>query len=421
MDSTNVQRPPDIIAAFDVGRLMQETSQSGIIVFGAGVIGKVTLAALRQYGVSRITLCDNDENKQSTQLDGFVIAPPEHLRALPAQTPVLVAAVYLYPIMKQLQAMGFTRFYACSPLIEAAKDTASVLSTLSFAEQRSVALYAFSLRSLTNPESLNIKSLDVVLTEKCTLKCHDCANLMQYYVKPVNCDHSVIVSSIRRFMSCVDHLFEFRLLGGEPFIDKQIGDIIDELLRYENLSYIIIYTNGTLIPSAATLQALKNPRIQVQVTDYGPLSRNIKSVLALFCQHAINYSVTTFDKWQDCGDIEPRNRSTKELEEVYDKCCAADIYTLLHGTLYPCPFAAHVINLGAIPPQSAPQVHLGDDAVSEGGLRARIKAFVAPVPYHLSCMFCGGRDFGHATIPAAIQSPAPRPYKTIRDFPPANP
>ena len=31
---------------------------------------------------------------------------------------------------------------------------------------------------------LVIRSVDVVITEKCTLKCKDCANLMQYYQNP---------------------------------------------------------------------------------------------------------------------------------------------------------------------------------------------------------------------------------------------
>ena len=30
--------------------------------------------------------------------------------------------------------------------------------------------------------------MDVVITERCSLKCKDCANLMQYYEKPQNSD-----------------------------------------------------------------------------------------------------------------------------------------------------------------------------------------------------------------------------------------
>ena len=31
---------------------------------------------------------------------------------------------------------------------------------------------------------LNLKAMDIVVTERCSMKCRDCSNLMQYYVKP---------------------------------------------------------------------------------------------------------------------------------------------------------------------------------------------------------------------------------------------
>ena len=53
--------------------------------------------------------------------------------------------------------------------------------------------------------------MDVVITERCSLKCKDCANLMQYYEKPQNSDLEILFKSLDRMMECVDQIYEFRV------------------------------------------------------------------------------------------------------------------------------------------------------------------------------------------------------------------
>ena len=68
---------------------------------------------------------------------------------------------------------------------------------------------------------LNVKSIDVQITEKCSLKCKDCSNLMQYYQKPIDTEQGLLFKSIDKIMNCVDQLDEFRVLGGDPFMYKK--------------------------------------------------------------------------------------------------------------------------------------------------------------------------------------------------------
>ncbi len=44
-------------------------------------------------------------------------------------------------------------------------------------------MFAMKSENDKNNNILNVKHLDLVLTEKCSLKCKDCSNLMQYYAK----------------------------------------------------------------------------------------------------------------------------------------------------------------------------------------------------------------------------------------------
>ena len=53
---------------------------------------------------------------------------------------------------------------------------------------------------------------------------------MQYYKKPQNSEINVLFKSIERFMECIDNLDEFRVLGGDPFMNKELYKIINKLV-----------------------------------------------------------------------------------------------------------------------------------------------------------------------------------------------
>ena len=101
-----------------------------------------------------------------------------------------------------------------------------------------------TLESSCNHEIMTLSSLDIVVTERCTLKCKDCSNLMQYYTKPKNSDTQEILAAITKILLNV-RVKAIRLIGGEPLISKDLPDIIDFIHNNFNYQYdaIQIYTN----------------------------------------------------------------------------------------------------------------------------------------------------------------------------------
>jgi len=84
-------------------------------------------------------------------------------------------------------------------------------------------------------DKFHVSNVDIVITERCSLKCKDCANLMQYYARPNNSDHELLFRSVDKLMKCIDNLYEFRVLGGDPFMNKKMYEIINKLTVYENV------------------------------------------------------------------------------------------------------------------------------------------------------------------------------------------
>ena len=61
---------------------------------------------------------------------------------------------------------------------------------------------------------------------------------MQYYHKPQNSDTSLIFKSIDKFMECIDQVYELRVIGGDPFMNKEMYKIINKLVKYEKAKNI---------------------------------------------------------------------------------------------------------------------------------------------------------------------------------------
>jgi len=95
--------------------------------------------------------------------------------------------------------------------------------------QEIVDLYFFDIDSENNVNRLRVKSLGVVLTERCSLKCADCSNLMQHHQKLIGAEVEVLVQSVRNFLDTDDYVSELRLIGGEPLVSKNAERILDTI------------------------------------------------------------------------------------------------------------------------------------------------------------------------------------------------
>ena len=80
---------------------------------------------------------------------------------------------------------------------------------------------------------------------------------MQYYTKPQNAEMEDLFLSLDKIMSVIDSIDEFRVLGGDPFMNKEMYKVINKLDAYNSGARIAIYTNGQIIPRGENLDALE--------------------------------------------------------------------------------------------------------------------------------------------------------------------
>ena len=129
-----------------------------------------------------------------------------------------------------------------------------------------------------------MRSIDILVTERCSMKCQDCSNLMQYYIKPQNIENQTIIREIEEILSKIDHLFEIRLIGGEPFVNPNIYEMISYATNLSKVSYVVIYTNATIKLSKEKLLSnnINFNKLSFSITDYGDkLSRQLNQVTGI--------------------------------------------------------------------------------------------------------------------------------------------
>ena len=261
-----------------------------------------------------------------------------------------------------------------------------------------------------------LRSLDIMITTKCSMKCKSCANLMQYYVDAKNTDENIL-SAVKTLSDNVDAISEFRIIGGEPLMNKNWAKIVNGVIEQDSKREVFIYTNGTIAPKDDDLRSFKGKDINFYITNYGKLSKNINKMVESLEKHGIGYMNKPADYWVDCSSIRQHNRTPKENKTVFKECCAKHFYTLLNGKLYTCPFIANAANLNAIPLTSADYVDLTN---VNDNLRSKISKLVNMRNFFPACDFCDGRPLdpttaevydGQGFIKAAEQTTGPITFK----------
>lgn len=217
-----------------------------------------------------------------------------------------------------------------------------------------LAFFVSMIKIIFISSKLEIPSVEIVLTTKCTLKCKDCANLMPYYKEHLYEEKEVLLSDIERFISAVDHIYFFTLIGGEPFLYKDIDTIVDYLVKSEKVSYVKIITNGTIIPTENVLKAIKNKKVIIYISDYKKflpqIAKKQDDIIRLLSERNINYDIPSINEWYDTGvgNFSKRAYSTEETKKLYNKCFMKNCNTLLNGFFYMCSRGAHSMNLGFV-------------------------------------------------------------------------
>ncbi|MDR3766298.1 MAG: radical SAM protein [Butyricicoccus sp.] len=379
----------------------EQLAHRPIILFPFGRDGKAALDTFLAHGYTVRAIWDNRKYGQTYQ--GIPVEQPE------AITDEAVAVVLCAGA--SIQEMLLAQAQSLCPTVYLGGDVLRSMDLTHREYGNNFMLINQSIESewsQDHPHQLVLHSLELPITDRCSLRCRDCSNLMQYFTAPKDADIEQALADADQVLDSVDRIEQLRLLGGEPFVSRHLYRYVQHFAGHDKIEFIHIFSNGTIVPTGENLECLKHPKVFVNISNYGPLSRHIPEIEALFQREHILYRVADVTEWTDCASITEHHRSPERLAQVFGDCCASRLLTLRGGRLFICPFLANAQALHAIPAAADESLLLSQYSKDE--LTDALQRFLAKTSFR-GCDFCNGRPRGVVNIPAAVQAKEPRSYR----------
>jgi organic radical activating enzyme len=367
-------------------------NKSPVIIVAAVREAEAIKYACESNGIEVAAFCDSEKRKTLNPFCGKKVIHTPDLKDHYPVASFVIASQHIQDVAEQLTEMGYENFYSALEILENFDhNNFNYLISKEYMSSR-LSSYKKTHQAYFKSDIIYMRSLDVMITTKCSLKCESCSNLMQYYKSAENFTFEKIIAGIDTLTSNVDEISEFRIIGGEPLMNKDWARIIDGILIRKPSRKIFIYTNGTIPPKEQDMDLLKKYGCNINfiITDYGSLSKNINILESSIKKNKFAFIRTPPENWIDCSTIRHHKRDVAALKEVFKQCCVKYVYTLLNGKLYRCPFIANAANLKAIPDNPSNYVDLEN---KESNIKNKIKKLVNVRTFFPACDFCDGRPY----------------------------
>ena len=383
-----------------------------MIIFGAAIVGEATFHAIQAKGEFVTYFLDN---RIEGELLGVPIIKMDNLKSISKNARFVLTSPNISDMITPLERLGFRNWVSCGDFLRDFDISGIEFNSINGSNKQSrytpehvkylIRTCLHHHDNYMTPSLLTVQSVDLIVTEKCSMKCRDCSNLMQYYESPQNADLEQTLGSIDDLCARMDEVYEVRVIGGEPFVNKEVHLIIEKLTAQSKIKKVSVFTNATIVPREHQWAALQHPKVRLFITDYDELSRNIRPLVAALEARGIAFVSEKANGWTDCASLTKHNRTPEQNAALFDQCCAKNLATLADGRLYRCPFSANAAKLSAVPDYRQDYLDVATAAKIE------VRDFLRNKPYIEACDHCNGRSYGDTVITPAIQTKAPLKYQ----------
>lgn len=237
-------------------------------------------------------------------------------------------------------------------------------------------------------DGIVLSQVQVCVTTKCTLRCRDCTDLMQYYAQPYHVPFASVIRDIEMLFSKVHFIRVLGIYGGETFLYPHFAELLDWLnARRDKFGMINTAVNGTVMPSDDLCRALRSTKAVVMISDYGAFSIRKNDIINKLREKEVFCQTMQFQKdikWYPYGrPVYDINESDTELDEKFLNCSSRLVCNHLYrGKFYYCAFIAHMEELFGIPYHAKNSIDL---SVTD---KQTLQEYVLSQKYVDACRYC---------------------------------
>lgn len=398
-----------------------EKQNKKIICFGTGVMAQEAIE-YEQIKQRVIAFMDNDPQKQEKEVeikDRFypVLAPDKLPDYLKENVIILLTSGHYKAMEKQIKEMGLEKhleiyafpelrvaygadseeFFEERFLKECLREYEVVLEQYHMNEEEKIKKRkekeTYIRGKGKNNRPFVIPRIMIMPTTRCNMRCKGCSSLLPLFETPCDVKIEQILQDFRLVFSGIDECIRITV-GGEPFLYPNLKEILEYLLEEKKVLGIMLITNSTILPKPEILELLKNPKILIEISDYGQLEK-MSRLVELLEAHDIFFKVLTDQQWTDMGGVECRNRTEEEMRFSYLNCNQSKVIKGFHnGRFHTCARSSRMLELGVYQSERDYFDLNAEDAGEQ--IREKLKTLY----YSESADACNYCDLG--TLPAKV-------------------
>ena len=380
-----------------------------IVLWGAGKIGSVVAHVLKQKGITALAFVDINERKQDTVYCGLPIISPESFLKNYSNAHLIITTVGRDDVVEWLKTNHFSLYY----------DAWSLLLEFDFgdySEQNQMYMVRMIdryFRTILRCYKINPKyvaeRLKSIITSKCSLRCKECIMAMPFLKssRHISCDE--VILDIKTVLDAIGHFDDLELFGGEPFLHPELDKIIAGLHNESRVNTICIATNGTLLPTPESIEAMKrDSRILIRVSNYGSISKKCAELEELLNKNNVSYETKNFTNWYKRPLFGKTDENDVALTKKFMACMNGCGPLIWDGKLFLCACPWVFIETAQPIEANDSFLDLRNDDISSSELKQSIYDYINRTntgKFITACRYCSGSpnaDFANE-IPAAKQ------------------
>lgn len=286
-----------------------------IYVYGAGYFGEKLVKLASQYYTNEISIIGVIDREKTGLLLGHEIVK---INSVPQDAIIVIAIVstqIAVEIYRELFEKGYRNIWR-------------------YLGRQSVKEGFFEVQCLNCNGWKNgvLRHVEMHIMDSCNLNCRGCSHFSPIFQSeyPVFQER---IGDVKKLKEKIGYIEGFYILGGEPFLNPDIGKYAVEIAGILPDTRIGIITNGILIPevSSEILQMIYDSGATVIISEYLPTSKmmiNITSKLEKFgIPYSIRKDMTKFNKPLSLSD-----------HSSYERLCISNgCITIGNGMIARCP------------------------------------------------------------------------------------
>lgn len=282
---------------------------------------------------------DNACQYKNIQIRGKKVLDVEQLAEKYAKHEIDVVIVAVrkgysrYCIIKQLREKKIDRVLLLKP--------SPLTYRLPIVFRKEDPLYDKQWMELGDEGQVLIQHLETHVADGCNLNCKGCLHFANLYKKTEKPDLDRLLCDIE-VLSTKCEIFQFRVLGGEPLLNRGLPSFLKKLRILLPHTDIAVISNGILIPKAdpELFAVMRDNYIGFNLTLYPPTLKMKEHIYCTLDRYHVAYGsheVKT-NEFERFLTFDKTNVSTT----AYRTCVSRGILVIREGKLYKCPLETYI-------------------------------------------------------------------------------